>query len=138
MTAALCVADMKILQQPLFYYRLHSSNQFMLTTSDEKSHRRKYQALACLKRELPAKMRALGAAEPVVDAALRPLYLEVEVLRLQLNGGSRWDVWKAERLNYELEYNRKPLAFRAFKQIVFLATLVLPPKLFFRLKRWYT
>jgi glycosyltransferase involved in cell wall biosynthesis len=136
-TAAPCLADVIALEQPLFYYRLHAGNQFMMQAMDERGQRRKFNSLKCLLEHLPPKMRSLGAPEWIVETVLEPLSLEVEMMRLQLDGGSRRDMWRAERAAYRLDYKSRPLGYRIFKQFSLLMALAVPPRRFFQLKRWY-
>ena len=133
-----CIADFVALDLPLFYYRLHSGNNFLAAAASEKSVRRKYNSLACLLQNLPGKMKFLGASQEIQDVALAPLATLVELMRIQLDGGSRWEVLRAERDAYRLAYSHRPFGYRIFKQITFAMILLLPPKLFFKLKRWYS
>ena len=137
-TTAPCIADVVALDQPLFYYRLHGGNQFMLQNINERSSRRKFASLSCLLQNLPDKLMTLGVPREIVDTVLAPLTLEVEMMRLDLDGGSRWEVLRAERIAYSMEYKSKPLGYRIFKQFSFAMALLLPPKRFFQLKRWYS
>ena len=133
-----CLADVIALEQSLFYYRLHGENNFMAGGSSEKRMRRKYDSLVCLNRTLPAKIKSLSVPDEIAEVLLAPLANEVEMMRLQLDGGSRWDVVRAERTAYRLGYSHRPLGYRLFKQLAFATALLLPPKSFFRLKNWYS
>ncbi len=136
-TLAPCLAEVLVLNQALFYYRVHAGNLFMLRDANEKGARQLYNSLACLVQNFPPKMRALGIALEVETALLEHLRLLTERMRLQLDGGSRWEVLRIERATSDYFVENAPLGYRAFKQLTLLMALLLPPRQFFRLKRWY-
>ena len=132
-----CLADVFVLDRPLFYYRLHAGNMFLLSGSCEKSIRRLYQSLACLVQNFPTKMRALGIPPEIEAPLLTHLRLQTDRLRLQLDGGSRWEALRVERATNDFFIDDAPPGYRIFKQFALLLTLLMPPKQFFRLKAWY-
>lgn len=132
------LADVMVLDQPLFYYRLHGGNMYMLSGATEKGLRRMHNSLASLVRYFPTKMRALGIPPEIEAPLLANLRLQTDRLRLQLMGGSRWEVLRLERATDDLFNRTAPLSYRIFKQVVLLLTLMLPSKQFFRLKNWYS
>ena len=136
-TLAPVLADLMVLKQPLFYYRLHAGNLFLLSNREEKAHRRKYSSLAALIGNLPGKLASLGAPPEIAEPLLGQLKVETDKMRLQLDGGSRWELYQAEKAANEMFFGRSPLGYRVFKRFTLLLTLVVPPKQFFRLKRWY-
>jgi hypothetical protein len=136
-TLAPWFADVMVLDQALFYYRLHGENMFMLRNSSERAVRRMYHSLACLLQSFPPKMRALGVPPEIEAPLLAHLRLQTERLRLQLEGGSRWEVFQMERATDEYFIDKAPPIYYIFKQFALLLTLVLPSKQFFRLKNWY-
>ena len=136
-TLAPWLADVMVLDQALFYYRLHGGNMYMLSGATEKGLRRMHNSLACLVQYFPPKMRALGIPPEIEALLLANLHLQTDRLRLQLEGGSRWEVLQLERAANAIFIHKAPLGYRIFKQVALLLTLVLPPKQFFRLKNWY-
>jgi glycosyltransferase involved in cell wall biosynthesis len=137
-TVAICLTDAIVLDQPLFFYRFHEGNLFMVQKGDEHGLRRKYESLASLLQDLPQRMKRLGTSQEIIDALLAPLAVEVGMHRLQLQGGSRWEMLRAERAAYCLSYRETPIGYRIFKYLAFGLTLLVPPQQFFRLKQWYT
>jgi glycosyltransferase involved in cell wall biosynthesis len=137
-TLAPWLSDVMVLDQPLFYYRLHGGNMYMLNSSTEKGLVRMHKSLACLVQQFPNKMRALGIPPEIEVPLLANLRLQTERLRLQLIGGSRREVLEVERATNDLLNCKASLGYRIFKQFALLLTLVLPSKLFFRLKNWYS
>jgi glycosyltransferase involved in cell wall biosynthesis len=137
-TSAVAVADAIVLDQPLFYYRFHGGNFFMFQEHDEARARRRYQVLANLAKQLPARMRALGVSGELIPVALASLQVEVDMLRLSLEGGRPWEMFRTERAAYRLAYREAGAGYRLFKAAVLALTLILPPRRFCQLKRWYT
>jgi len=137
-TLAPWLSDVMVLDQALFYYRLHGGNMYMLNGATEKGLHRMHNSLASLVRDFPPKMRALGIPAEIEAPLLANLRLQTDRLRLQLMGGSRREVLRLERATDDLFNRTAPLGYRIFKQVVLLLTLVLPSKQFFRLKNWYS
>jgi glycosyltransferase involved in cell wall biosynthesis len=136
-TLAPALADLLVLKQPLFYYRLHAGNLFLRNDRNEKADRRKYNSLAALLGNLPGKLVSLRAPPEIVEPLLQQLKVETDKMRLQLDGGSRWELYEAEKAATEMFFSKSPLGHRVFKRLTLLLTLVVPPRQFFRLKRWY-
>ena len=58
-------------------------------------------------------------------------------MRLQLEGGSRWEMFNVERATNRLFYRNAPVGYRIFKQLALLMTFLVPAKQFIGLKQWY-
>lgn len=136
-TLAVAVAGAIVLDQPLTHYRLHPGNLFHSRGADSAKLRRKYDAMACLVRELPQRLSALGVSPEVVEAVVEPVWAEAERLGLTLNGGKPWQTFRVERKDFQLAYKDAGYGYRLFKAAVLGLTLVLPPRQFYRLKEWY-
>jgi hypothetical protein len=54
-----------------------------------------------------------------------------------LGEGKPTDTFRVERAANSLAYCRTSLGYRAFKLLVLLSTLALPPRQFYRAKSWY-
>lgn len=137
-TMAVALADVVVLDQPLFYYRFHENNLFMVNSYDEARARRKYQALTGLLRHLPERLSTLGVSRETTDALLDSLRVEVDHHRLLLDGGTPWEMFRAEQAAFRLAYKKTTPGHRLFKALVLGLTLVMPPRRFCQLKRWYT
>ena len=137
-TVATCLMSVIILEQPLFYYRFHEGNFYMIQQSDERRFRRKYESLVCLLQNLPPRMDALQTSPEVKRIMLEPLAIEVRGHRLLLDGGSRWEMFNLELAAARIAYRHTPLGYRLFKSMVLGLALLLPSRQFLRLKRWYT
>lgn len=137
-TLAVCLADVVVLDQPLFFYRFHEGNLFMIQAKDTVRLRRRYDSLACLLKYLPERILSYGISADIGKVLLTELAIDVQRHRLQLDGGSRLDMLRVERDMYALSYRDKPLGYQMFKYLVFALILLIPPKQFFRLKEWYS
>ncbi len=132
------LADFIALKQSLFYYRMHDSNCFMDSKDSDAAAARRYRVMSCLWREVPLRLASLGIPSEIADAALFSLKLEVEMLRLRVEGGWSWEMFRAERATARYSYSSAGLGYRAFKTFSLALSLVLPPKTYCRLKRWYS
>ncbi len=137
-TLAVCLTDLVVLDQPLFFYRFHEGNLFMIEANDTIRLRRKYDSLACLLKHLDERVVSSGVSPDIAKVLLAELAIDVQRHRLQLDGGSRLDMLRTERAMYLLSYRDKSLGYRFFKYIVFGIILLIPLKQFVRLKAWYT
>jgi hypothetical protein len=136
-TLAVAIGGAIVLETPLTYYRLHANNLFQFRLGDKVKARRKRGVMECLVRELPSRLLAHGVPQDAVDAIIRPVWIDAKRLRLALDGGKPWDTFCVERTAYRLAYKKASLAYRAFKALVLIGTLLIPARLFFRMKDWY-
>ena len=125
-----------VLDQPLTCYRLHSGNLYQFGAHDPARMRRKYRSLACLVRDLPARLAA-GTPPNVVEAVMAPVRVETERLRLSLEGGAPWETFRVERAARRLAYKDVTVGYHLFHALVLAAGLVLPPRTFYRARQWY-
>jgi len=130
-------ADALVLKEALFHYRLHGGNMYMEGVATEASSRRLYKSLACLVESLTQRVRELGVPREIDEALLTPIRVETARMRLQLEGGSRWEMFNVERATNQLFYRHAPVGYRIFKQLALLMTFLVPAKQFIRLKHWY-
>jgi glycosyltransferase involved in cell wall biosynthesis len=127
-----------ILNEPLCYYGIHSGNLFQFGKFEPAKARRKMNVLDILMRELPPRLRKFGATEEVIDALFEGTRVEAGRMRLSLDGGSPLEVFSVERAAFKASYHKVTWRYRLFRAFVLLQTLLLPPRLFYRLRRWYT
>ena len=137
-TLAVAIGGAIVLDQPLFYYRLHPGNLYQFESHNPLNYRRKYQVLAGLLRMLPPRLDALGASREVVKTLLEPIRVDAERIRLGLDGGRPWRTFAVERAAFRLSYKEAGVGYRLFNALVLGLTLLLPPRRFYRLKQWYT
>jgi len=137
-TLAPALAPVVVLDQPLFYYRLHDGNLYQFSKLDEVKVRRKGAVFAALLRHLPPRLRELGVREEVIPVVTEPIWVDAERISLSLDGGKPWRTFRAERASFRYNYSGATPGYRVFHALVLGLTLVLPPRMFYRLRQWYT
>ena len=137
-TLAPAVAPAMILNEPLCYYGIHPGNLFQFGAFEPAKARRKMNVLDVLMRELPPKLRKFGATEEIIATLFRGRRVEAGRIRLSLDGGSPLEAFSIEREAFKAAYHKVTWRYRLFSAFVLLQTLLLPPRVFYRLRRWYT
>lgn len=94
--------------------------------------------LEVLIRELSAKLREFGASEEIIGALFCGTRVEAGRIRLSLEGGSPLEAFSVERAAFKAAYSKVTWRYQLFRMFVLLQTLLLPPRVFYRLRRWYT
>jgi hypothetical protein len=136
-TMAVAISGAVVIDQPLTNYRFHSGNLYQYGAYDRKKAGRKAGALMCLSRELPVRLRELGIPDDVSNAALESRSLEAKRLYLSVEGGTPWETFQVERASYRVSYKDRSAGYQVFQSIVLGMTLVLPPRVFYRLRNHY-
>jgi glycosyltransferase involved in cell wall biosynthesis len=137
-TLALAIGSAMILNEPLCYYQIHSGNLFQFGKFEPMKARRKMNVLNVLMRELPPKLRTLGASEEIIATLFLGTRVEVGRMRLSLDGGSPLESFAVERAAFKAAQQKVTWRYRLFRAFVLLQTLLLPPRVFYRLRRWYS
>jgi len=137
-TLAPAIGPAVILNEPLCYYGIHSGNLFQFGKFEPVKLRRKLNVLQVLLRELPAKLGEFGVTEEVVKVLVRGTEVDVGRMRLSLDGGSPLEAFSIERAAFRVAYRQVTWRYRLFRVFVLMQTLLLPPRVFYRLRRWYT
>jgi glycosyltransferase involved in cell wall biosynthesis len=126
-----------LIPDPLTFYRLHSGNLFQVRQSDEVKTRRIYRVITALAGELKRRLPDTTIPPDSIRAIVEQLEVGALRLRLMLDGGWPWETFQSERAESRLAYKGGNAAYKLFKMGVLGATLVLPPRLFFKLRAWY-
>ena len=137
-TLAPALAPAMILNEPLFYYGFHAGNLFQFQSYEPAKARRKMNVLEVLMRDLPPRLLELGVKQDTIDTVFKGTRVEIERTRLGLDGGSPLRTFKVERTAYKIAYSSVTWRHRLFQAFVLGQTLLLPPRLFYRLRRWYS
>ena len=137
-TLAPAISPAMILNEPLCYYGIHSGNLFQFGKFEPVKARRKMNVLNVLMRELPSKLREFGATDEIVATLFQGTRVELGRIRLSLDGGSPLEAFSVERAAFKAAYHEVPWRYLLFRAFVLLQTLLLPPRVFYRLRRWYT
>lgn len=136
-TLALGLGGAVIINQALAYYRRHSANLFLTDLDNTDKMRSKCEMLDVQLEFLPPKLRQLGVAPDVIAALLESDRIELERLRLQLEGGSRWKTLQAEIRGFKASYRKASPGYFLFRCLVALIILAFPPRRFYQIKNWY-
>jgi len=128
----------RVLSVPLTNYRLHSGNLFQYSRGDSTRGKRKYTALACIVRDLPTRLAAAGIPAEVASILTSSVHLDAERLRLTLGGGWPWQSVRVERESQRQAYGHRTFGYRLFHLAVLGLAGVLPPKIFYKFKGWYS
>jgi glycosyltransferase involved in cell wall biosynthesis len=135
-TMAAALSEVYILPEALFHYRLHGENQFSLAGFDQNRVRRKQESLAHLAEHLTTRLRAAGVGEEVARSVVQDVKVEADQLRLSIDGGFPWETVETEFAIYRHLHENASWAQWTFKCFSLLPGLVLPPRLFYRARRW--
>lgn len=134
-TLAATLCEVRILPEPLFYYRIHASNAFQMTNTDPQRLRRKQKVLAELARHLNEKLPLYGVEAKVVHAITGRVQADADQLRLMLDGGWPWETVKTEWTIYRVMFADAPLSNLAFKIMTLLPAIVLPPRFYYTVRQ---
>jgi hypothetical protein len=137
-TLAPALAPVIVLDQPLVFYRLHGGNLYQFSNTDEAKARRKRAALNELLQRLPPILRDLGVSDEVIATVVEPIWVDAERIRLWLGGGNPLQTFCVERASYRYHHSQVTFGYRVFNTMVLALTLALPPRLFYRLRQWYS
>jgi glycosyltransferase involved in cell wall biosynthesis len=126
-----------LIPEPLTFYRLHSGNLFQIRQPDDVKTRRILQVITALAAELNVRLPDAAVPPDSIHAIVEQLEVGGLRLRLMLDGGWPWETFRSERAEFRLAYKDASVAYKLFKMGVLGATLVLPPRVFFKLRDWY-
>ena len=137
LTIAMALADAYVLDQPLCFYRLHAENLYSFRSTDVAKQRRRYMVIKKLVEVLPVALAAAGASPEIARALLGADELEAKQLKLCLDGGWPWETFRTELLFFRRAYQKYSAGYALYKSLSLASTLVMPPRLFYKLHAWY-
>lgn len=137
-THGAAVGGARVLQHSLTNYRLHSGNLYQFSEWSREKAKRKYDSLAGLLRGLSPRLTNEGVPESVIHIVMDSVRIDVERLGLALGEGWPWDTVRVEREASQQAYRGPTFGYRLFHAAVLGAAAVLPPALFYQMRRWYT
>ena len=126
-----------LIPEPLTFYRLHSGNLFQVRQSDDVKTRRIYRVIEALTAELKRRLPDTSVPADSIRAIVEQLEVGALRLRLALDGGWPWETFRSERAEFRLAYKDGTVAYKFFKIGVLGASLLLPPRAFFKLRQLY-
>jgi hypothetical protein len=137
-TMATARSEAMLIRQPLTFYRLHLGNLYQFRGQDVVKVQRKMKVLTALSGALRQELPRAGLPGRVVNAIVEPIDCEANRLKLQCLGGMPWCTFQVERIGMRLAYKHMGWKYRLFKAFVLSLTLALPPKLFYKLRAYYS
>jgi glycosyltransferase involved in cell wall biosynthesis len=137
-TLAGLFADVLILRESFTFYRLHDKNAFQIADGNAEAIRRKQRVLAALAKSLREKLREFGLPEDIARIIAEWVQTEADLLRLAVDGGFPWETVRAEVQNYRVEHDGASLAHWLFKCVTLLPAWVVPPRLYYSMRRRFS
>lgn len=128
----------RVLAEPLSYYRIHSANLYASESSNETKLRRRYEMDDLMFSVLSPMLLRLGVPSESVSAFIDPAWTAVNRACLSMFGGSRLKTFRTEMRAFHSEFREPSVAYRLFKYgVVGTAALLLAPRQFYRGRDWY-
>lgn len=134
-TIAAAVSDIKILAEPLLYYRMHETNGFQMSGPNPQGMRRKYEVLAALVQSLPGELSSRGTDGKTIETVLEWVRTEADQIRLSLGEGWSWETVMTEWKAYRIAHADAPFSHQMFKVLSLLPALALPPKFYYSARK---
>jgi glycosyltransferase involved in cell wall biosynthesis len=127
-----------LLDQPLFYYRIHSNNLVGGIDQSDIRLRRKYEMGDEMFEVLYSTLLRMGVPRDSVSALLDEEWVHHRRHMLSVYGGSRVKAFQTEMRHFRYTCKDPGLAYRLFKYaVVGAATFAIGPRTFYRLRYWY-
>jgi glycosyltransferase involved in cell wall biosynthesis len=134
-TLVAVLSEVRILPEPLFYYRIHDSNAYQIAVTDPQRLRRKQAVLAYLAQALDEKLPECGIQSTVVHAITGRVQADADQLRLMLDGGWPWETVKTEWKIYEVKFADAPLSYFIFKAMALLPAIAMSPRFYYGIQQ---
>ena len=135
-TLAAALSDMILVQEPLSHYRIHPGNLYLSAARSRDSLKRKQRVMAALAEVLNQRLRAFGVPAEAVECIVEIVQADADQMRLMLDGGAPWETVRVEQKIYEAHHADAPLTHRIFRTATMIPALLLPPRWFYRGRRW--
>ncbi|MGH9735922.1 MAG: glycosyltransferase family A protein [Candidatus Acidiferrales bacterium] len=136
---ACMVTGVHVIQQPLLYYRVHGENLCTFEgAANEARLPRRCEMHELLFELLEPMLIKMGVRRNVAWRLLYPYFTDLMRFKLKTFGGSRLNAFRTEMRAFAAEHASPSRRYRLFKHTaVGAATLLLPPRAFYRAKDWY-
>jgi hypothetical protein len=129
-----------ILEQPLTYYRLHSANLCAVVDLNDATRARRKLEMSELAFGMSISLASrLGVSPVVARSFICPSWLvEANRQSLATYGGRRLDALRTEMRCFRSDFGNPTMPYRLFKYLIVApATLILPPRRFYKIRGWY-
>ena len=136
--AAATVMGTLILPEPLFYYRFHPENFYAIDSQNAEKFWRRSRMAEIAYSGVSRQLLDRGVPADAVSALLGAAVVEATRANLSHFGGTRRKAFETEMQAFHLAFKNPSLAYRLYKYLVVgPATLLLPPRRFYRIRNWY-
>lgn len=140
--AAIQVAAMSsgalLLDEPLFYYRHHGENLWVVDEKNAERLRKRCEMTELMFSNVFEMLVRLQVPREDVEELLGGVWAETKRLRLSRFGGTRREAFETEMRAFRATYKKPSVGYRLFKYaVVGAATLALPVRSFYKLRDWY-
>jgi glycosyltransferase involved in cell wall biosynthesis len=135
-TMAASLGEVEILPEALFFYRIHDANFYSQHGFNEDRVRHKQQSIAQLAESLSVRLKEVGTSDEVLNTVVHAIRVEADQLRLSIDGGAPWETVATELAMYRLLHADAPWTHRSFKYATLLPAFLLPPRAYYRTRRW--
>jgi glycosyltransferase involved in cell wall biosynthesis len=136
-TMAVVTSGAWLIQEPLTYYRLHAGNLYQFQDSDTVKVQRKMSVLLELGAALRRDLSRDHLSDLAIEAIVEPIEVEAKRIKLSVVGGKSWETFQVERASIRLAYRELGWRYATFKMLVLASTLLLPPKVFYKIRDYY-
>jgi glycosyltransferase involved in cell wall biosynthesis len=138
------LGEVIVLPEALTYYRIHGRNLYQDSRSLQRSHKDDARLLKraaiyeCLSSVLPIELQKRGCEKYLVDLVLGPVQVQSSRLRLSTQGGSSLANFRSEFRAAKISGLRTGNLSKSVLLLSLGLTLILPPKLYFRIRQRYS
>lgn len=131
-------AGVSLVPEALCYYRQHRRNLQSGHSDDEIKTRRKAEMNETTFELTESLLIRLGVRRECIMALLHAHWIQHSRSSLREVGGRRVTTLRTEMRSFRMEHKNPTVGYRLFKYLfVGAATLLLPPRLFYRARDWY-
>ncbi|MGC1616616.1 MAG: glycosyltransferase [Candidatus Acidiferrum sp.] len=134
-TMAAALGEVQILDEALFFYRLHVNNFYSQHGFQEASVRKKHESIAELARCLSERLESMGTNAEVRHTVVDSIQVEADQLRLSADGGAPWETVRTELAMYRMLHSDASWTHQAFKYAALLPAYFVSPRLYYRVRR---
>jgi hypothetical protein len=128
----------RILADPLCYYRRHLGNLYAVNSNNMTRLKRKCDMDELMFELLGPLLIRLGVSPECVSALLDPPWVTASRLSLRTFGGSRLKTFRTEMRSFHSEYKNPGMGDILFKRLIMGAMIfLLPPSRFYDVRDWY-
>jgi glycosyltransferase involved in cell wall biosynthesis len=137
-TLAAASREIIILQEALTHYRIHGGNLYLASGNGITGLRRKQEVMEALARSLRIVLATTGISADAMECVIEIVQAEADQMRLMVDGGRPWETFRTEKKIYEVMHADAPRKHRYFRAATMLPALVLPPRTYYAVRRWFS